>query len=149
MRINQISDYFYRDVQPFFKGSFDDEFLSKLSSTAVTSLDFSSSNIQTAFIHRSFKNENSIALDHNEKLEFLGDSVLQMYISELLFMNFPNKREGELSKMRSALVNEDSLCLLALLCQLDRSILLGKGELKEKGFQKKSCLLYTSPSPRD
>lgn len=96
-----------------------------------------------AFIHKSFGNENSIELGNNERLEFLGDSVLQLAISENLMLENTSSKEGELSKMRSILVNEASLAALARSLDLGRWILLGKGELKESGHQKDSILSNT------
>lgn len=140
VRINQISDYFYKDLQAFFKG----EYILKIKEYLKTQKHFfiksESETFITAIIHRSFKNENEIDLDQNEKLEFLGDSVLQILISERLFQMYPEKTEGDLSKFRSALVNEQSLSKLGLSIELDQLILLGKGEFKEKGYLKPSIL---------
>ncbi len=99
--------------------------------------------ILQAFVHKSFTHEFKMELDHNEKLEFLGDAVLQMIISEKLFMKYPNKDEGELSKMRSAIVNENTLAILATELGLAKYIMLGRGELKEAGHEKSSILANT------
>ena len=97
----------------------------------------------SSLIHKSFKHENSIDFDHNERLEFLGDSVLQLMISEKLMAKFPDFSEGQLSKLRSALVNESSLTRLANIMGLSPFIFLGKGELKEQGHLKNSILSDT------
>lgn len=99
--------------------------------------------MMSCLIHKSFKHENLIDFDHNERLEFLGDSVLQLMISEKLVDKFPEFNEGELSKLRSALVNEASLAKLAQVIGLSQFIFLGKGELKEDGHLKASILANT------
>jgi ribonuclease-3 len=79
--------------------------------------------------HSSFVHENKDwELGHNERLEFLGDAVLDLELSTILWHQFPNLKEGELSRFRSALVNEDTLAEWALALNLDQFILLGKGE---------------------
>ena len=66
--------------------------------------------LETAFTHTSYANEHRLLnISHNERLEFLGDAVLQLLISRYLFAKFPKKPEGDLSKMRSMLVREESL----------------------------------------
>ncbi|MBT6324876.1 MAG: ribonuclease III [Bdellovibrionales bacterium] len=81
--------------------------------------------------HKSFVNEvRPKYVLHNERLEFLGDAVLGQYITLQLFRKFPDLKEGELSKLKGALVNTGSWAKLALGISLDESILLGKGELK-------------------
>lgn len=93
-----------------------------------------------AFTHKSFAHESKLNLDNNEKLEFLGDSVLSLVISEYIFNKYKNVKEGDLSKLRSSIVNEDTLYRFALYINLNKNILLGKGELLSKGFEKKSIL---------
>lgn len=97
----------------------------------------------TALVHKSFKHENELDFNHNERLEFFGDAVLQLLISEFLYLNYPELNEGELSKLRSQLVNEQSLANLARSMDLSKWVLLGKGELKERGDQKTSILSDT------
>src|SRR3989338_6502662 len=80
---------------------------------------------------------------HNERLEFLGDAVLQLVISDLLCEKYPNVDEGKLSKMRSALVNEEMLTEVAKNLQLGVHLLLGKGELSSGGAEKRSILSST------
>lgn len=82
-----------------------------------------------AITHSSFLNEHSMFSKHNEKLEFLGDSVLNILISNIIFHLYPNAKEGELSKLRSALVCEESLIKLSYFIGIDNVLLLGKGEL--------------------
>jgi ribonuclease III len=83
-----------------------------------------------ALTHRSFSNE--FKINHQEKLEFLGDSVLSLIISLELFARFPEDHEGQLSKRRSLIVNEFTLSQLALGLGLDKLIVLGKGEFSKK-----------------
>lgn len=90
--------------------------------------------------HSSFSHELSSLKLSNEKLEFLGDSVLQLLVSEKLYSLYPNEKEGDLSKLRSAIVNEDTLYELSLFSKLDELILLGVGEFKEEGYFKKAIL---------
>lgn len=84
--------------------------------------------LQRALTHKSFSNENTdLALRDNERLEFLGDSVLSIIISSYIFDNFPDYPEGELAKMRSVIVSEPSLAAVARNINLGKYILLGKG----------------------
>jgi len=91
--------------------------------------------------HRSFTAESfERNLQDNETLEFLGDAVLDLIISTLLIRKFPQMNEGELSKLRAALVNETHLALMARKLKLEECIFLGKGETKNAGSQKSSIL---------
>lgn len=87
-----------------------------------------------AFVHRSFVNEHKdILKEHNERLEFLGDSVLGLFIADYLFSHLPHLSEGELSHMRSHLV-EGSSCMIYLhKLELEPYLLLGKGEKMNDG----------------
>ena len=97
-----------------------------------------------ACTHRSYTNENPFApLPDNERLEFLGDAVLQLGVSDLLMARFPNFTEGQLSKIRAAVVNEQSLAGLARKFALGRHLLLGKGEEASGGRDKPSLLADT------
>ncbi len=78
--------------------------------------------------------------DHNEKLEFLGDSVLDLTISELLFHAFPTYREGDLSKLRASLVNSETLAEKAEVLSLGGWVRMGGGEEQSGGRQKQSIL---------
>ena len=104
--------------------------------------------LNRALSHKSFANEGrqrgqnkqSFVLQHNERLEFLGDSVLGLIISDLLCERFPEVDEGKLSKMRSSLVKEETLAKVARKLGLGEHILLGKGEESTQGRDKDSIL---------
>ena len=94
-----------------------------------------------ALTHKSYANENATSsIGDNERLEFLGDAVLDFVISNLLMEAFPELAEGELSKIRASLVSEPSLADIARGLDLGRHLLMGKGELKSGGPQKNSIL---------
>ncbi len=93
-----------------------------------------------ALVHRSFAYENQGQPSDNETLEFLGDSVLGLAISHLLLDFFPNYDEGELSRLRSSIVNERELAQIASTLNLGDFLLLGKGEELSGGRQKPSLL---------
>lgn len=78
--------------------------------------------------------------EHNERLEFLGDAVLNLAMSELLMRRFPEKNEGDLSKMRAALVNAEVLAEKAARLKLGPALRLGRGEERSGGREKKSIL---------
>lgn len=92
----------------------------------------------SAFTHTSFHHE--YQAPHQELLEFLGDSVLQLIITEEILKLHPQEKEGRLSKMRSAIVNEEVLARLALSLKLNQFLLVGKGEFK-KGLHLNSSTL--------
>jgi len=82
-----------------------------------------------AFVHRSYLNEHSdFELGHNERLEFLGDAVLELIVTEYLFKKYPDKTEGELTSLRAALVNTNQLARVAAEIGLGEFLLLSKGE---------------------
>lgn len=85
------------------------------------------------FTHRSFSHEYNVP--HQEQLEFLGDAVLQLILTEELYKRFPGDKEGQLSRLRSALVNEKSLSSIAKKIGLGKLIIVGKGEFKKKLFE--------------
>jgi ribonuclease-3 len=94
--------------------------------------------------HRSFTAESQgHDLQDNETLEFLGDAVLDLIVSSLLITTYPLMNEGELSKLRAALVNETHLAIMAKSLHLQECIFLGKGEVKNAGTQKSSILAST------
>ncbi len=94
-----------------------------------------------ALTHGSYANENpELAPGDNERLEFLGDAVLQLGMSDMLMECFPEYTEGQLSKLRAAMVNEPSLATLARRFRIGDFILLGKGEEKADGRNKDSIL---------
>lgn len=100
--------------------------------------------LANAFTHRSYTNENpSLSRQDNERLEFLGDAVLQLSISDLLMRQFPDFTEGRLSKMRATLVNEQSLAALGKRFRLGDYLFLGKGEEASGGRGKTSLIADT------
>jgi len=87
-----------------------------------------------AFTHRSFLNENrNSGLEHNERLEFLGDAVLELIVTDFLYKKYPKKPEGEMTALRSALVNAVTLSKVAEDMGLNEYLLLSKGEAKDEG----------------
>ena len=75
--------------------------------------------LETAFTHTSYANEHRLLkISHNERLEFLGDAVLQLLISEYLYKKYPKKPEGDLSKLRAMIVREESLAGLRVIASL-------------------------------
>ncbi len=94
-----------------------------------------------ALTHKSFHNENStVSKGDNERLEFLGDAVLDLVLSDLLMKRFPDLTEGDLSKIRASLVNEAVLAELALEFGLDGQLRLGRGEILTGGASKPRIL---------
>ena len=97
--------------------------------------------LSTALTHRSYVNENPhMSLTDNERLEFLGDAVLELGISDLLIRKYPSVDEGTLTKIRSLLVNEKPLANLAARLELGDCLLLGRGEENSGGRAKESLL---------
>jgi ribonuclease-3 len=97
--------------------------------------------IHQAFVHSSYFNENpTAAAGHNERLEFLGDAVIGLIVSRLLYERFPDEDEGLLTARRAALVNRDALASLGLSIGLDRYLLLGRGESEAGGATRPSVL---------
>lgn len=98
-------------------------------------VDFKDINLlKQACTHRSYLNENKAeGLEHNERLEFLGDAVLELVITSYLFRKYEKKQEGELTSYRSALVNTHSLTKVAGSLALNDYLLLSKGEAKDTG----------------
>ena len=105
-------------------------------------IEFSDKNLlETAFTHTSYANEHRLLkISHNERLEFLGDAVLQLIISEYLYTKYPKRPEGDLSKLRSMIVREESLAGFARDCQFDQFIKLGRGEEKSGGRNRDTIL---------
>lgn len=90
--------------------------------------------LKEALTHRSYLNENpKWGLPHNERLEFLGDAVLELISTEILFNKFPDLAEGDLTSIRAALVNYQMLASIAREIELDDFILLSRGEAKDTG----------------
>jgi ribonuclease-3 len=89
---------------------------------------------QEALTHRSYLNENrGYQHPHNERLEFLGDAVLELVVTEFLFTKFPQKPEGELTNLRAALVNGEMLGNIGKTIGLDSFLLMSRGEAKDTG----------------
>jgi ribonuclease-3 len=95
--------------------------------------------LETALSHRSFTQETKTN-NHNERLEFLGDAVIDLVLSDLLMKTFPGDDEGKLSKKRASLVNEKSLSAVAADLNIGNHIKLGKGEKKAMGHEKSRIL---------
>ena len=113
-----------------------------------------------ALSHSSYANERfQNSLYSYERLEFLGDSILGFVTADYLYKTFPDKHEGELTRIRAELVCEQTLAKVARDLHLGDALLLGHGEKQSGGSNRASilcdvmesliCLLYTSPSPRD
>jgi ribonuclease III len=96
--------------------------------------------LEQAMTHKSYANENPGLWECNERLEFLGDAVLELAVSEMLYRARTGYREGELTRVRAAIVNEKGLALLARSIDLGRWLKLGKGEQSTGGAQKDSLL---------
>ena len=96
--------------------------------------------LNLAFTHTSYANECKGEVDNNERLEFLGDSILGMITAEYLFSSFTRFHEGEFSKIKAVVVSEESLSEVALSLHFDRYILVGRGERSQKGTMKKAIL---------
>ncbi len=100
----------------------------------IIKIDFNNKDLlQQAFVHRSYLNENpEFHLKDNERLEFLGDAVLEMVVTEYLYQLYPNS-EGELTNWRAALVNAKMLAKIADKIKLNNYLLLSRGEAKDTG----------------
>ncbi|MBE6728017.1 MAG: ribonuclease III [Ruminococcaceae bacterium] len=96
--------------------------------------------LHNALTHSSYANEVRSGYTSNERLEFLGDSVLSIIVSELLYSRFPNTPEGELTKIRASLVCEKSLCAFSRELDIGSYLKLGKGEDKGGGRERDSIL---------
>ena len=89
--------------------------------------------LKQAVVHRSYLNEHpTFALNHNERLEFLGDAVLELIVTEHLYTRFPDTPEGELTSWRASLVNAKMLSLIAQEVDLENYLYLSKGEARDK-----------------
>ena len=97
--------------------------------------------LQNALAHSSYANERwHNSLKSNERLEFLGDSVLSLIVSEYIYSSFPNLPEGRLTKLRASLVCEKTLCSFSKALSVGDYILLGKGEKANGGDERPSIL---------
>ena len=100
--------------------------------------------LKQAFIHRSYINENpSTGLSHNERLEFLGDAVLELIVTDFLYKKYPSYTEGELTAIRSALVNAVIISEVASEIGMNDYLLLSKGETKDNGKARQYILANT------
>ncbi|WP_343187933.1 ribonuclease III [Buchnera aphidicola (Periphyllus koelreuteriae)] len=93
--------------------------------------------LKLALTHR------SSSIKHNERLEFLGDSILSFIIAHSLYTNFPTVNEGDMSRMRASLVRGNTLAKVAYELNLGEHLKLGQGELKSGGFKRESILANT------
>ncbi len=97
--------------------------------------------LKRALTHSSYANENRLKpLSDNERTEFLGDAVLEIVVSEFLFLNYPDKREGEMTRLRASIVCEPTLAYCASQIRLGEFIFLSRGEEKTGGRQRKSVV---------
>lgn len=97
--------------------------------------------LSLAFTHKSFSHE--FGVPHQEQLEFLGDAVLQLILTDELYRRFAEYKEGHLSKLRSAIVNEKSLSTMARGLGLNELLIVGKGEYRKKLFEQDAVLADT------
>lgn len=97
-----------------------------------------------AFVHRSFLNENpDFKISHNERLEFLGDAILEQVVTEYLYIAYPEKSEGELTSWRAALVNAKMMSKVAQDLDFSKFLLLSQGESREDGKARQYILANT------
>jgi len=110
-----------------------------------TKITFKDKNLlKQAFIHRSYINENPhTGMGHNERLEFLGDAVLELVVTDFLYRKYPNYTEGELTALRSALVNAVIISEVASKIGMNDYLLLSKGESKDNGKARQYILANT------
>lgn len=96
--------------------------------------------LKQAFIHRSYLNETRERLSSNERLEFLGDSILSFVVSQYLYNTYPNYNEGLLTNIRSLVVNTKSLARIAIDFEFGERLMLSKGEEESQGRKNESLL---------
>jgi ribonuclease-3 len=99
--------------------------------------------LSRALTHRSFLNEHPEALEDNERLEFLGDAVLDFVVGSWLYHHFPEMPEGDLTRMRSALVHTEQLAVFASKIHLGKALRLGRGEAQAGGRSRPALLCDT------
>lgn len=111
----------------------------------ILGVQFTDTNLlKTAITHRSYLNEHREAdWDHNERLEFLGDAVLELVVTDYLFKKYPDKPEGELTAIRAALVNTVSLSNASAELNINQFLLMSKGEAKDTGRARQYILANT------
>ena len=97
--------------------------------------------LEQALVHSSYINENpSLAPNSNERLEFLGDAVLGLIVAEKLYQDFPHSDEGEMTRLRAALIRRDTLTRMARAIKLGDYLYLGRGEKDSGGWGKPANL---------
>jgi ribonuclease-3 len=96
--------------------------------------------LRRALTHRSFINEHPESIEDNERLEFLGDAILDFLVGEWLYHRFPEMPEGDLTRMRSALVHTEQLASFARSLELGRGLRLGRGEVLSGGRERDALL---------
>lgn len=100
--------------------------------------------LKQAFVHRSYLNENKeFPIGHNERLEFLGDAVLELVITDYLYKKFPLKTEGEMTSLRSSLVNSTTLHRVGNALGINDYLMLSRGEAKDTGRARQYILANT------
>lgn len=98
--------------------------------------------LKQAVVHRSYLNEHpEFELDHNERLEFLGDAVLEIIVTEFLYFTFPEKPEGELTNLRASLVNAKMLATVARDLDIENNLYLSKGESRDAQSKARNYIL--------
>ncbi|MFC1653220.1 ribonuclease III [Patescibacteria group bacterium] len=99
--------------------------------------------LETALTHRSYLNENRSVKEHNERLEYLGDAVVELAVSEFLFEKYPKRPEGELTAIRSAMVRTETLAKVAERLDFGLSLRMSKGEAASGGRSNTALLANT------
>ncbi len=98
--------------------------------------------LKQSLVHRSYLNEHAdFSLNHNERLEFLGDAVLELVVTENLFKNYPKKEEGVLTNWRASLVNAKMLADIAGEIEIENLLYLSRGEAKDKDSKARQYIL--------
>src|SRR3990167_8087984 len=98
--------------------------------------------LKQSVVHRSYLNEHpDFELHHNERLEFLGDAVLEIIVTEILFQNYINTPEGDLTNWRASLVNYKMLALVAGELGIEKFLFLSRGEAKDKNSKARKIIV--------
>ncbi len=98
--------------------------------------------LRQAMVHRSYLNENpSFHLGHNERLEYLGDAVLELVVTDYLYLTYPNSNEGEMTNWRASLVNSKMLSVYSTSIELEGLLYLSRGEAKDNGSKARQYIL--------
>ncbi|MBI4268566.1 ribonuclease III [Candidatus Uhrbacteria bacterium] len=98
--------------------------------------------LRQAMVHRSYLNENpGFPLGHNERLEYLGDAVLELVVTDYLYHTFPHANEGDMTNWRASLVNSKMLAEIASTIDIDSSLYLSRGESRDKGSKARQYIL--------